>query len=299
MFSSAKLRQVVAIDRAGSFSGASRTLNVSQSTLTKAVADVETDLGFALFVRTARGVVATPEGREFINRAARLVSDFELLFEDARNRRAQGDTILRIGASPASQEGLYNRVIAGVLKSRPEINLTLSGLPVERGVQLLKRGDLDVLIGPVVELKREQDFTVEPIGEIRAHLFCRKHHPILDADRPTFEDACKYKIISAEPTDAYAQRISQLLIASNLDPKRQMHIIENFAIVAEVVANTDILGIVSEQYARTRTFSQRFELPRVDVIEPLEIGVATLSRWLPSKAALSFLEHLRTAPPTD
>ena len=49
MFSSAKLRQIVAIDRAGSFSAAARVLNVSQSTLTKAVADIETDLGLALF----------------------------------------------------------------------------------------------------------------------------------------------------------------------------------------------------------------------------------------------------------
>lgn len=299
MFSSAKLRQIVAIDRAGSFSAAARVLNVSQSTLTKAVADVETDLGLALFVRTARGVVATPEGREFINRAARIVSDFELLFEDAKTRRSQGDTVLRLGASPASQEGLYNRIIAKLLKARPEICLTLSGLPVERGIQLLKRGDLDVLMGPVDELRREQDFTVEPIGSIRAHLFCRKGHPILENENPTFADACKYKIISAEPTDTYAQRISQLLIESNLDPKRQMHIIENFAIVAEVVADTDILGIVSEQYSRTRKFRDRFVIPPVDVIEPLEIGAATLSRWLPSKAVLSFLEHLRAAPPTD
>ncbi|MEM8937044.1 MAG: LysR family transcriptional regulator, partial [Pseudomonadota bacterium] len=69
MFSSTKLRQIVGIDRAGSFSAAARTLNVSQSTLTKAVADIEKDIGYMLFSRTARGVNATPEGREFLNRA--------------------------------------------------------------------------------------------------------------------------------------------------------------------------------------------------------------------------------------
>ena len=56
MFTSTKLRQIVAIDRAGSLSAASQVLNISQSTLTKAVADVEQDLGLAIFHRTARGV---------------------------------------------------------------------------------------------------------------------------------------------------------------------------------------------------------------------------------------------------
>ena len=91
MFNSTKLRQIVAIDRAGSLSAASKVLYVSQSTLTKAVADVEQDLGLAIFHRTARGVSATPEGRKFLNRAERIVADFEMLVEDTRAQKEQID----------------------------------------------------------------------------------------------------------------------------------------------------------------------------------------------------------------
>ena len=120
MFNSTKLRQIVAIDRAGSLSAASKVLYVSQSTLTKAVADVEQDLGLAIFNRTARGVSATPEGRKFLNRAERIVADFEMLVEDTRAQKEQIDQLLRIGISPASQEGLYNRAIAHLLKTSPK-----------------------------------------------------------------------------------------------------------------------------------------------------------------------------------
>ena len=116
MFNSTKLRQVVGVDRAGSFSGASKVLNISQSTLTKAVADVEVVLGFTLFVRTAKGVSATPEGREFLNRAARIVSDFEMLIDDARANRDSSDQKLRVGVSPATLEGLFNRPVARLLQ---------------------------------------------------------------------------------------------------------------------------------------------------------------------------------------
>ena len=119
MFSSTKLRQVVGVDRAGSFSGASKSLHVSQSTLTKAVADVETSLGYALFFRTARGVVATPEGREFLNRAARIVADFDLLIEDTKSQRQNANQRLRVGISPATIEGLFKPNRSGTREPTP------------------------------------------------------------------------------------------------------------------------------------------------------------------------------------
>ena len=54
---------------------AAKAMHVTQSAVTKAGADVEDDLGFTLFDRRARGVVVTAAGRDFIDRAARIVSE--------------------------------------------------------------------------------------------------------------------------------------------------------------------------------------------------------------------------------
>ena len=48
-----KLRYIVAVDREGSISAAAKGLRITQSAVTKAVAEVESDLGFALFDRQA------------------------------------------------------------------------------------------------------------------------------------------------------------------------------------------------------------------------------------------------------
>ncbi len=107
MFTSTKLKQVVEIDRAGSLPAAAKAMHISQSTLTKVVADVESELGFNLLLRTARGVVTTPEGREFLNRAARIVADLDMLVQDTKAQRSARHLMVRIGISPASQEGLF------------------------------------------------------------------------------------------------------------------------------------------------------------------------------------------------
>ncbi len=297
MFTSTKLRQIVAIDRAGSLSAASQVLNISQSTLTKAVADVEQDLGLAIFHRTARGVSATPEGREFLNRAERIVDDFDMLVEDTRSQKEQIEQFLRVGISPASQEGLYNRAIAHLLKTSPNICLNMLGLPVERGVRMLKRGDLDLLFAPTEELILEPDFIVEELGQFHPRLFCRRGHPILSEPQISLDLIGRYRVISPDYHVGYAQRFAKFLLQDDVDPRRRLHIIENFVLTQTAVADSDLIGIVSSTYGGTRRFQENFALLDLDVFPPLNMGVAQLSRWLPSRAVRACLASVRKFPP--
>jgi DNA-binding transcriptional LysR family regulator len=56
---------------------------VTQSAITKSVADLESELGYAIFDRTARGVILTEDGRRFIERAARLRDEAQDLVRGA------------------------------------------------------------------------------------------------------------------------------------------------------------------------------------------------------------------------
>ena len=59
MFSPTKLRHVIAVDRAGSITKAANLLNITQSSVTKSVAEIEREIGCDLFDRKSRGVVTT------------------------------------------------------------------------------------------------------------------------------------------------------------------------------------------------------------------------------------------------
>jgi LysR family transcriptional regulator of abg operon len=288
MFSSTKLRQVVGVDRAGSFSKASDALNISQSTLTKAVADVEVVLGYTLFLRSARGVSATPEGREFLTRAARIVADFDLLIEDARFNRQSSDQKLRVGVSPATLEGFFNRPVALLLKRRPDICLTISGVPSDRGIDLLKRGDIDLLFGPMETLQRENDLTVEPVHNVSMQLFARKDHPIADIAYPTVDDMRPYKFVTSDLYEIFGAQIRDFLDENGGDVTDKIHVINNFSIIMEVVAQTDCLSVVSGNYAGSQSFRERFFLIDLDFFDPMEFGMARLSKWLPSRSASTF-----------
>ena len=66
-----KLKHILAVDRHGSISAAARALGLTQSTVSRSLADIERETGYAIFDRRARDVVATQRGRAFLTRAGR------------------------------------------------------------------------------------------------------------------------------------------------------------------------------------------------------------------------------------
>ena len=174
-----RLKYAVAVARIGSFTGAANAVGVTQSAVTKSVADLEQQLGIALFNRTSRGILVTPEGRDFIDRAARLLADADDLFRE-RNRGADPYAgLLRIGLFPGSMDWLINDAAIGLLKRHEGVRLEIVSGNSERAVQLLSRGDIDVAFGLEAALAGWPQFKCERIAAVDIMPFVRKDHPIL------------------------------------------------------------------------------------------------------------------------
>jgi DNA-binding transcriptional LysR family regulator len=71
---------MVGVARYGSFTGASRVLHVSQSTLSRQVASLERALGAQVFIRRGRTVSLTPIGEAFLPRGLAILEAVEAAF---------------------------------------------------------------------------------------------------------------------------------------------------------------------------------------------------------------------------
>lgn len=290
------LRHVVMVYRMGSFTAAAGELNVSQSSVTKAVAFVEQDLGYALFERRARGVTVTEAGREFIDRAARIVSDMDRLEADTATGRGQRSAVLRIGVAPPSLEGLLNRAIRTLLRQPDQFRLHVQAASMQRAVALLSQGDLDLVVGPTDELGRDQGFILEHLPDFVGRVFCRQGHPLLAREAAGRRPLLGYPIIMPDLSAPHVERLVRTIYG--VDSSRvHLHIIDNFPMVASIVENTDALGVASSTFARTRTFMQKFQLVPDTPDHPLKLSVARRARWLPSPPMQRFLAAVRRYPP--
>lgn len=72
-----QLRYVVSIANSGTFREAASKLFVSQPSLSVAVKDLESELGFQIFTRTTTGAVLTSQGMVFYEKALDIVRSFD------------------------------------------------------------------------------------------------------------------------------------------------------------------------------------------------------------------------------
>lgn len=67
------LKYVLEIERTGSISQAAQNLYMAQPNLSKAIKDLEKDLGYNVFKRTSSGVAITEQGAEFLYHARKIM----------------------------------------------------------------------------------------------------------------------------------------------------------------------------------------------------------------------------------
>ncbi len=71
------LKYAVEIARCGSLNKAAENLYMGQPNLSRAIKDLEASLGITVFERSAKGMVATPEGEVFLEYARKILSQID------------------------------------------------------------------------------------------------------------------------------------------------------------------------------------------------------------------------------
>ena len=71
------LKYIIAVDKHQSISKAAEELYLTQPNISKAIQIIEKELKIQIFTRTSKGVITTPQGKEFIKKAVKLINNFD------------------------------------------------------------------------------------------------------------------------------------------------------------------------------------------------------------------------------
>jgi DNA-binding transcriptional LysR family regulator len=141
------LRFVLAVGRAGSLSGAARTLGVNHSTVFRRINLIEQQLGVRLFERFRDGYTATAAGEEIYQLAASMDEQINTLERRLSGRDIHPGGTLRITTTDTLVE-LLTPMFAGFRILYPDIELELV---VSNQFFSLTRREADVAIRPTRE----------------------------------------------------------------------------------------------------------------------------------------------------
>ncbi len=183
-----QLRIFLAVIDAGSVRQAAVKLNLSQSSVTKSIQQLEHELHAQLLTRSVHGVAPTPAGTLLAARA-KLV-DAEL--RHARNEIAEfndaasGD--IRVCASPAVCMGLLPRAIVNFTRARPGARFQIQEGIYPHILKPLRGGDVDLAIALVPEKPNEEDIRATILLRDSVTPAVRVNHPMTQCRQVALAD---------------------------------------------------------------------------------------------------------------
>jgi DNA-binding transcriptional LysR family regulator len=111
------------------FSRAAERLRVDQSTVSKRVEELESQLGFRLFQRNHQIVELTEAGRKFVDEARIALLHVERAIQSGRTAKEEAEAILNVGRSPYTDPFLIPSLLSVKVPLFPQLQIELSQRP--------------------------------------------------------------------------------------------------------------------------------------------------------------------------
>lgn len=289
-----QLRALVQVAESGSIRAAARAMNLSQSALTKALRELEEDLGAELLQRTYKGIGFTLEGTALLGRARLVLATLARAREEVRLMRGGAGAHVKVAITPLVASTVLPGVLADYRRQQPDAELTFhEGLLVQALPGLIEgRIDFAIALASPEDLPYEIEFA--PLADIDATPFLRERHPLADArDWDAVADAEWVLNLSA---GSQSMNLVDWLETQGLRaPDRILHCSSPFLIV-ELARRNDLIGYAPKVLIDDPMVGLGLRALQLQPLPPtMQLGLLTLRGAPLGSAARKLAELLRRA----
>ncbi|MDB9527325.1 LysR family transcriptional regulator [Oscillatoria sp. CS-180] len=281
-----QLRALLAVAKYGNFSEAALQLDVTQSTISHAIATLEDELGVVLFLRGRHGAQLTPVGERILNHAQQIKGLLESMMLAADDERGLKGGTVRIATFRSIATHVLPEAIARLHQLYPTIQISLIELDeLYQLRQALNQGQVDIC---VAEMLNGDEFEAIHILDDDYIALLPPQYGLRDAQL-TKEDLYKYPLITSSH-DSCSGRMRDCL--KELDkPLEVTYRIRHDSSMASMVQQG--LGIALMTELSAKPVPEGVRVCRLPFPASRPIGATLLKDALHSPAIYAFLDALR------
>lgn len=164
-----------------SFTKAASTLHVSQPSISKAIQNLEAELGVPLFYRSSKQLELTDAGQAVLINALQVLEAFQNLRSELMDLTELKKGQIRIGIPPIVGAEFFSKLISQYKEKYPYIEILLTEVGTKRIRQEIEAGELD--IGLVCSVCSTNE-NLETIGFLKdpLQLIVHEDHPLAHLD---------------------------------------------------------------------------------------------------------------------
>ena len=291
-----QLRYAIAVAEAGSISAAATRLFIAQPSLSKAISELEGEMGVHMFERSARGVRVTEEGTRFLSYARQVVEQADLL----ESQYLHGTPPRRVFAVSSQHYAFvvnaFVELVREMGRDKYEFSLregTTAGIiddvrtqRSEVGVIYRSHFNREVISGAV----RRAELTFEPLFTAAPHVFVSRTSPLAGRSSVTLADLAPYPRLTYDQGTQNSFYYSEELHPTELVDKEI--VVTDRATLFNLLIGLDGYTISSGVLSEDLNGDNIVAVP-LESDEEMEVGLLRLANRTLSDVAKRYVERLR------
>lgn len=290
---SAHLRAMIAVADLGCFEAAAEALTISRTSLLRTVRGLEFIFGARLFLRSANGVVLSPDGDTFARHAKLAMREIETAREEIEHMRGNRIGRIVIGSMPLARVDIVPRAVSRLLSRMPDLKVrilegTYSGLMAG-----LRSGEVDVVVGAMRSPAPYPDVEEHELFLDGLSVVVRKGHPLARQKTVSLSDTIGYPwIVASQGTPTRDLFHAVFRSRALMEPKRILEVSSNVCMRASLI-ESDRIAMVSHRQILLEEQGGLLEVLPLELPDTLRpIGYSIRRDWEPSLAQKQMIAEL-------
>lgn len=289
------LRCFVVVAEELHFAHAAERLHIEQSPLSRAIKELERDIGVKLFERTTRATRLTWAGKVFLDDVRRVFAVLDQARTSVKAAASGYRGLLRVALSDGIVLSRLAALLAQCRAEEPEVEIRLFQTPLAQHIKGMRNDLYDVGFAQSDEVG--EGIVAEPVWCDPLVVAVPSRHPLLAHKRIPIEDVLRYPLVLCHPEvcEGCARQINRVLRTVDAEP-----------IVADHVTTLDMMmTLVSAGYGIGLTNATHIEdFRHSDIVaRPLAGRAVMLTTYLlrPASEPSEPLRHfiVRVKPDRD
>lgn len=233
------LRCFLAVAEELHFARAAERLHIEQSPLSRAIKELEEELGVVLFARTTRSTRITRAGKLFLEHVPRVFAALDQARGSVMAAANGFHTQLRIALSDGMTPSRLPALLALCRQEEPEVEIRFFEVPLSQQIKGLHDDQYDVGFARADEVG--DGIVAMPVWNDPLMVAVPARHDLLRYKRIPLEEVLRFPLVLCDPQvcEGHARQVDRLLRRIDMEP-----------LVAERVASCDLMmALVSAGFA--------------------------------------------------
>lgn len=278
----------------GNITAAAEALYSEQPNVTRAIKNLERDLGCVLFTRSNKGVTLTPEGEMLYRRVAIAYEQIAAAEEELSRYNGFEEGLLRIGVSETALHEVLLSALVRYHALYPKIKFSLVNLTNTQAIGAVKNQAVDfVLISTPFSL--DKSLKSVPIKRFQDIVVCGERYRYLTGEKVSFRELTGLCIVSVNKTTKTYEYYRTLFRRYGLEFAPEIEVSTSNQILP-IVKNNLGIGFIPASFAENEIANgEVFRLETEEEITPREVCLIKRADFSLSVAAKEFERLLKNS----